>query len=349
MSNTETLATQPCTTEPPSKKSHRPKRPLSVSPEKRQDSLRDLPGGCCIKCNQTLGADSKAVQCDLCGAWIHAVCEGFSDDVYDQINAVIGSLNNFVYYCESNNCISRIKQLLYNYFTSDKLDSVQPQITEQQDSLSKQMNDLSQKIADLSAKQQSLQQSVQNISSQIVESASNMDTNTTHNTNIATSRSALDIVDEMADRERRKQNIVVYNFPECADRKADIDAFQTLCSTVFKLDTNICKAIRLGPKIANKHRPLLLIFEDIDDKSYLISRSHFLRRYDQYNKVYIVPDRTKLERTKHKKAVDELRQRRAKGESGLIIRNGIVVARQARPSNNAGSSESDVQNENQSS
>ena len=92
-----------------------------------------------------------------------------------------------------------------------------------------------------------------------------------------------------------------------------------------------------------------MIFEDIDDKSYLISRSHFLRRYDQYNKVYIVPDRTKLERTKHKKAVDELRQRRAKGESGLIIRNGIVVARQARPSNNAGSSESDVQNENQSS
>ena len=35
--------------------------------------------------------------------------------------------------------------------------------------------------------------------------------------------------------------------------------------------------------------------------------------------------------TKHKKAVDELRQRRAKGESGLIIPNGLVTIRQATP------------------
>jgi len=141
----ETSATQPSTDAPPPKKPHRPKRPLSVSPEKRQANLQNLPGGCCIKCNQALGAESKAVQCDLCGAWIHAICEGFSDDTYDEINAVIGSLNNFVYYCESNNCISRIKQLLCSFFTSDRMDSVHPQFTEQQDNLSKQMNDLSQK------------------------------------------------------------------------------------------------------------------------------------------------------------------------------------------------------------
>jgi len=92
-----------------------------------------------------------------------------------------------------------------------------------------------------------------------------MNTNTTHNANIATSRSALYIVNEMTDREQQKQNIVVYNF-QCVDHKTDIDAFQTLCSTVLNLYTNICKAIQLVPKIANKHRPLLLIFEDIDDK-----------------------------------------------------------------------------------
>ena len=74
------------------------------------------------------------------------------------------------------------------------MDSVQPQITEHQDSLSKQMNDLSQKVVDLSVEQQPLQQSVQNMSPQIVESASNVDTTTTHNTNIATPRCALDIV-----------------------------------------------------------------------------------------------------------------------------------------------------------
>jgi len=52
-----------------------------------------------------------------------------------------------------------------------------------------------------------------------------------------------------------------------------------------------------------------------------------LRKKEEYNKIYIAPDRTKLERVKHKKAVDELKQRRAKGESGLIIQNGVVTNR----------------------
>ena len=36
------------------------------------------------------------------------------------------------------------------------------------------------------------------------------------------------IVEELADRERRKHNIIVYNFPECADRQTDTVSFQTL-------------------------------------------------------------------------------------------------------------------------
>ena len=74
-----------------------------------------------------------------------------------------------------------------------------------------------------------------------------------------------------------------------------------------------------------------MTIEELDDKNYLISHSHFLRHHEQYKIVFIVPDRTKLERIKHKKAVDELRQRCNKGETGLLIRNGIVIKRQPRP------------------
>ena len=45
-------------------------------------------------------------------------------------------------------------------------------------------------------------------------------------------------------------------------------------------------------------------------------------------------DRTKFEREKHKKLVAELKERRTKGESGLIIRNGAIVARPPRPGSN---------------
>ena len=128
----------------------------------------------------------------------------------------------------------------------------------------------------------------------------------------------------MADRDRRKNNIVAYNFPESTDRNVDIQSFKALSDTVFKLDLDVTKAIRLGPKIPNKHRPLLLTVEDVDDKTFMLSHSHFLKRHEQYNKVYLVPDRTRLERAKHKRVVDELKQRKANGETNLIIRNGII-------------------------
>ena len=55
---------------------------------------------------------------------------------------------------------------------------------------------------------------------------------------------------------------------------------------------------------------------------------------DYYSDVFIVPDRTKFEREKHKKLVAERKERRTKGESGLIIRNGAIVARPPRPGSN---------------
>ena len=191
--------------------------------------------------------------------------------------------------------------------------SLQSQIFTQQECLSKQLDDLTQKVADLANKHLSLQSSVKSVPSQFADHASSMKIDVPMQSVVWVPNSALDIVDEMSDRERRKFKIVVYNFSEGTDRKANIKAFQTLSMDVFKLDLGIVKAVHLGPKIANKHRPLLLTVNELNDKNYLISHSHFLRRHEKFNKVFVVPDRTKLERLKHKNAVEELKQRCAKG------------------------------------
>ena len=52
--------------------------------------------------------------------------------------------------------------------------------------------------------------------------------------------------------------------------------------------------------------------------------------HDNFNKSFIAPVRSRLERIKHKKAVDELKQRRAKGETALVIRNGVVSSNSIR-------------------
>ena len=89
-----------------------------------------------------------------------------------------------------------------------------------------------------------------------------------------------------------------------------------------------------------------LTFEDVGDKIYLLSHSHFLKHHEQYNKVYLVPDRTKLERTKHKRVVEELKRRKANGETNLLIHNGVITERQPRLTKNA---QTDTQQASQSS
>jgi len=104
---------EPIITSQPPEKRHRGKRPLSVSPTKRQEQLSNLPGGCCIRCEQELDAESKVIQCDLCGSSIHSQY----DEVSENLNAVLGNLNNFVYYCDANNCKKKMAACLWLAFS----------------------------------------------------------------------------------------------------------------------------------------------------------------------------------------------------------------------------------------
>ena len=45
----------------------------------------------------------------------------------------------------------------------------------------------------------------------------------------------------------------------------------------------------------------------------------------EYNYIYVAPDRTKLETEKHINLVSELKARRTQGEFDLVIRNGSIV------------------------
>ena len=105
------------------------------------------------------------------------------------MNVVLGSSNNLVYYCATNNCISRIKQLLYNCFFGEtqptehdkyltkQINSLAENVAElSQNCVSKQLDDLSQKIDDLANKQLSLETSLQAMSSQFTEPVAHMET-----------------------------------------------------------------------------------------------------------------------------------------------------------------------------
>lgn len=323
-----------------------------------KESKKPKEGDCVICCE---AATDDVLECVWCDGRVHAKCVKMSEEQ----SIIIGNANNIVFFC--NACLNTLPLALKCYDdwasissritiveesfielqkTGNQLTTVNndfKKLSEQQKEVANQISDLTDRINQLVSHSNQMQTRIEDIN---VALRKKPDTELAqHSVSSALSQpvtnSAYDVIEEMRDRERRRQNIVVYNFSEGTDRKADIEAFKALSNAIFKLDLAVAKAVRLGPKIDNKIRPLLLVLEDFNDKNYLISHSHFLKRHDDYKQVFIVPDRSKIERLKHKEAVDELKKRRAKGETDLVIRNGVVVRR--RPQQIAATSHSSNQ------
>jgi len=95
------------------------------------------------------------------------------------------------------------------------------------DSLYKSVIELSNKVSSLSDQNQVLQQSVETIVSKSSKEVNSETDNSVASNFIIppqnTPNATQAIVDELADRERRKHNIIVYNFPECTDHQANIE------------------------------------------------------------------------------------------------------------------------------
>ena len=81
----------------------------------------------------------------------------------------------------------------------------------------------------------------------------------------------VNILDELADRECRRKNLIIYNFPENSDYQTNKAKFLELSRMVFNLDLNIAKVIRLGKRNGEKPRTLLVGLDNNATKIEILS------------------------------------------------------------------------------
>jgi len=169
-------------------------------------------------------------------------------------------------------------------------------------SLSDLSNQIKEHISDLGLKIQSLTSNHSTVQMEVDSATASLQTPLPGSTSLISTASS--IADELADRERRKNNIIVYNLVENSDREADKKVFSNLCQAVFSKEFTANKVIRLGKRSDNndRHRPVLVVLQDESDKQFLLVNSSKLRQHDSYKSVYLSPDRTKFERLKYKNA-----------------------------------------------
>ena len=131
------------------------------------------------------------------------------------------------------------------------------------------------------------------------------------NSSSASSSVAIDVVQELENKEHRKKNVLFFHIsePDATNLEADCNYISKLCKDTFDLDIKILKAFRLGKKVPNKCRPLLVQFEKENAKAKILGKSYLLKSMEPYSNVYVSVDMTKSERMKHKQLVDELKSR----------------------------------------
>ena len=138
---------------------------------------------------------------------------------------------------------------------------------------------------------------------------------------------------EDIERERRKKNVVIFNLNE-SDKAEAMERYkedEENCNKIFQMDLAIGRIkvenlIRLGKRVENRTRPLLVKLENEEDKKEILKRTNRLRHSTSFGRVYIGRDMTQEERIKDKKLRDELREKRDGDQNAwYIIRRGKVV------------------------
>ena len=133
------------------------------------------------------------------------------------------------------------------------------------------------------------------------------------------------------DKEKRKLNVVVHNLPEQEGDSLPerMERDQHLFAEVIKEGMNLIvrptKAFRVGKRVEDKPRLLIVSLESMDSKLEILKMAPQLRYLTKWQRIYVTPDLSKKEREESKRLRAELSARRQAGEEHLTIRRGKIV------------------------
>ena len=195
------------------------------------------------------------------------------------------------------------------------------QVNEAITALSKNIDSLSSNNIKLENKVNSLSKSIESSLSQPKPPAWEFPTSFTP------SSVAINVADELSERNKRKCNVVVHNLPEpsAATNESDTSCFADICRRELGLKIEITKSIRLGQKQNSKPRSLLIKLSSEALRNKVLSLAPKLRFSSTWYQIYIQPDMTPTEREAYRKLQEELKRRKTLGEKNLIIRNGKII------------------------
>ena len=139
---------------------------------------------------------------------------------------------------------------------------------------------------------------------------------------------------ELELRNFKKNNVMLFKLPESSKDSPTKAYEEDFINTMNVIDpekklrnTDIIKLYRTGGKESARPRPVVIRFKSFEKRNEVLKMEKFFHKPAGSEKVrvYVAPDRTKMQREDHKRLVDELNRRKEAGEDDLKIQNGKIV------------------------
>ena len=126
------------------------------------------------------------------------------------------------------------------------------------------------------------------------------------------------------DEEDRSRNLIVFGLPEETDGVSVEKSVESLLEEVDQ-KPKIISCVRLGTVVEGKVRPVKVSLESRDSLLVLLKKASKLRSSENYNRVYLEPDRSYDERVERRRAVKTLNElRKAHPERKFVLRKGVI-------------------------
>ena len=308
---------------------------------KAQSKLSVFPK--CSECDMEIGDTVRALNCDKCSkpsAWKCADCIGISPRIYD---AVITDAEKLLFwFCDS------CKHFCHEEERDDKVLHTLQSLVDQVSTMEKKLDSMVdvERVDSLEARIMQIEEQLTHQERECNEDEGRLDKLEKQITGIVAANQKDEVspsgganMDELHDRERRKNNIIIFNVGESTkedteERKQDDEA--EVHKILFELNvaTDLSNPVRLGPKRDDSQypRPLRIAVENETTKWNILREAKNLSNSGEeaYKKVYIKKDMTPLEREKDAELRKQLWEKRKQAEeaqdlSKWIIRKGRIV------------------------
>jgi hypothetical protein len=147
-------------------------------------------------------------------------------------------------------------------------------------------------------------------------------------------------MNEIQDRDRRKNNIIIFNVGECTSditdvrKEYDMAEVTELLANEMNVLTSVMNPVRLGPKKENMQwpRPLRITVDSESTKWKILKESKNLQASgeEKVKRIFIKKDMTPMEREQDALLKNQLSQRRIQSVEGgdqtkWVIRKGKIV------------------------